>query len=429
MDLRKRLVKSSQLDEQSDTVYCRGFSSKRFSDDEVISILSIVEQPCDIDLTKRQRFGILWAKYRSVTIAHETIVRLHQSMHNGVSVSLRFELGLDDNGKPIVPKTSHCTIVRHIMYKGQPCYSINKQLSKIEGGSNLVNKKGGLYCAPCKEIISNTMSTRKADTNVETDLNKNDGNMTPSGSSGANNRMLSVNYSHKSIVVGSDLEVPFPSGLYLTRMVALSRRADIHHQDPLLTLLTTTALEKCQHKYAKEISEVMAMVDGVERGLKMAFGKSPVEYVSSPVTVYVLGDGRLPLCAAALCLHFPISWCYYSIDPILESIDVTDLYQFRFHQIPCMSQDFIIPLQKKSCEEIATDSRQDLRASSSPLSIIVACHSHAPLQEFWDRISSPKLGVVMACCASFSKLSKQPLFEFDDFEVYSAKRHIQIFAD
>ena len=76
------------------------------------------------------------------------------------------------------------------------------------------------------------------------------------------------------------------------------------------------------------------------------------------------------------------------------------------------SDEFIIPPKKHDNE----------------LHIVVACHSHAPLQEIWDRVPGPKLGIVMPCCGkTWSHLSDTPIFSYDDFEVYSPKRRILLY--
>ena len=157
----------------------------------------------------------------------------------------------------------------------------------------------------------------------------------------------------------------------------------------------------------------------------MACGRSP-QSVQGKVRVFVLGDGKRPLCAATLALHFNCKeWTFVSIDPLLSggsggggggSSIVSD-------DSPCVdlfagkSQEYGIP------------------RGGSALDIVVACHSHAPLQEFWDRLvvskkaqGVTKLAVVMACCAGFSKLVEEPLYTFEDYEVYSPKRTVQIFC-
>jgi hypothetical protein len=340
VDNLKQQATVSSSGQESDILYCRGLS-KQASDAEVLTLLSTVASPIAVDFSARLR-GVVWAKYTDIQIAHETSHVLHQRVWCGVSLSLKFELGVDAVGRPIVPKTAHNTIIRSINY--------------------------GRFIVQSEELVRCS------------------------------------NYSHKSLFIG-DTEFPFPSGLYLTRVIKLMRTVPL--TDPLLELLSGFSIGP---NYAKEISEAMAMVDAVERAIKFSLKCSP-ESLSDAI-VYVLGDGKQPLCASSLCLHFPNSWSYFSIDPILNPIDVSS-YSDRFFQHPVRSQEFIIP------------SSHD----SNRLHIIVACHSHAPLSEFWHRVPQPKLAVVMPCCADYSDLYQDAVLCFEDFEVYSAKRRIHIYAD
>jgi hypothetical protein len=311
--------------------------------------------------------------------------------------------------------------------------------------------------------------------------------------------------------------------------------------------------------YCKEISEAMAMVDATQRVLHMyntqrsvaslaskqqlqqqhktATNKSVAEGVEEgnleqaageetvapeekkkggdeEVVVYVLGDGKRPLCAAALALHLPAHFKYYSIDPIMDPTycSIPDAsagpdswpaprftpspklgsYGDRMFPIAAYSQDFVVPAPAPAPAAAPTPTPaptgaclstlgplhsasigidETVRASSistgSRLSIVVSCHSHAPLQEFWDRVQAPKLAITMACCAGFAELCcsvadtkapsssstpstvaagdttgvdggiekaiptmpLQPALEFDDFEVYSPKRHIKLYIE
>ncbi len=204
------------------------------------------------------------------------------------------------------------------------------------------------------------------------------------------------------------------------------------------------------------------MVDSLERALKLVLHR-PSRDLSDirEVRVFVVGDGVQPLCAACLALHLPNTWTIYSIDPLLEPVALggnSEEYSNRFIQFKGLSQDFRIPIcgiHNSNCGSI--DSIE--RCSISSLSIIIACHSHAPLLEFWDRIppckssnshlyrssaqlssfpsssshqtfraDSVKLAVAMPCCANYSDLDIKPIFEFDDFEVYSSKRRIKIYS-
>ncbi len=214
--------------------------------------------------------------------------------------------------------------------------------------------------------------------------------------------------------------------------------------------------------------------------------------VTNQVRVYVLGDGKCPLCAAALCLHLPGHYSYYSVDPLMMPMYSCQLaqsetseqiivpcehfgaYRNRFFAVALMSQDFNVPvLGTKNNEEDSNDPKT--------LSIVVSCHSHAPLQEFWERLQGPKIAITMACCADYAALNAHnngekddlstnvldeadvkmtgdssiavpiepavskragkrgkgglnrqplvPILEFDDFEVYSPKRAVKLYFD
>ncbi|CAM9333476.1 unnamed protein product, partial [Ectocarpus fasciculatus] len=209
-------------------------------------------------------------------------------------------------------------------------------------------------------------------------------------------------YSNDCLSVGG-VDYPFPSGTYLSRLVFLTRK--IASSDPLLNLITDPSLG---NKYAKELSEAMAMCDAVQRAVKMIRHTAAEDF--SKVRVFVLGDGVKPLCAACLCLHFPDTWEYHSIDPLMDAVGVGP-YFGRFFQHKCLSQDFSIPPLEESVE----------------ISIVVACHSHAPLSEFLSRMQRPVIVVTMPCCADYSKVESEPMLSFDDFEVYSAMRKVHIY--
>lgn len=294
-----------------------------------------------------------------------------------------------------------------------------------------------------------------------------------------------ASYSYKSLSLG-ETEYPFPSGLYMARLISLIQKSPLPQNDPILQLLSNNYLpapssqnpKKARptstfgNKYAKEITESMAMVDAVERAMKLCLGQSPPPKESLQhnnnnsssachdnnsqqrdhchVRVYCVGDGKYPLTAAAMAVHYP-EWECISIDPILEPLPcVTDNKQPsnrpRLVQFSGLSQDYRIPPipEIKDCDGRGEDGDEFLY-----LDIVLACHSHAPLQEFWDRIverhiqrrgpsdssSSTSadihrhsaLAITMACCANYSDLQQEPALVFEDFEVYSPKREIRIF--
>ena len=418
----------------------------------------------------------------------------------GVCVSAKFELGVDTDGKRIVDSNSHHTIKRHISYR-----------------------KGSAPCGamPCPQ------------------------------------QLAGVSYTHKSLFCGN-IEYPFPSGLYLSRVIQLTnilppsnkilRIVTGHDQD------TSKGSSKSSSHYAKEITEGMAMADAVERAVRMVCGEchniytchrtrlsqvhpTPADtshhhsktpyfqrcYCNSMLSaegcdtiplasendidatgdsvcgngengtlprtdrahVYVVGDGVTPLSAACIALHmWPYvepasaeSWRFVSIDPLLALTtqdfiplhvpQQTDTLAIPLDITPDMhlsvqgnilsaqgniSSDNMIASVQSSAPTVTTpfclykglsqeyhvenpsyDDSNGQRDSNA-LSIVVACHSHAPLQEFWDRVASPKIAITMACCAQYCHLETGPnseatqlLCEFDDFEVYSPKRRVCIY--
>lgn len=62
---------------------------------------------------------------------------------------------------------------------------------------------------------------------------------------------LTASYSSKSLLLGN-FEYPFPTGMYLSRVVQMTRT--VVSNDPLLLMITDPCLG---NKYSKEITEVM----------------------------------------------------------------------------------------------------------------------------------------------------------------------------
>ena len=173
------------------------------------------------------------------------------------------------------------------------------------------------------------------------------------------------------------------------------------------------------------------------------------------VRCFVLGDGKTPMGAAALALRLPPTWRFVSIDPLAEEAftrvagaPALGAYAKRIEVFAGLSQEYPIrdmfganrggafmtesqtPPEKAMGDAGEQDQgdRGASTAASRPLSVVVACHSHAPLAEFWSRVPAPKIAITMACCADYSDLAAEtPVIEFDDYEVYSPKRRVKIY--
>ena len=123
-----------------------------------------------------------------------------------------------------------------------------------------------------------------------------------------------------------------------------------------------------------------------------------------------------------MALHFSFkNWTFISIDPLLRQQPYQDVGSHHIIQYAGKSQDYKIETLEEEDEE------EDKEVS---LDIVVCCHSHAPLQEFWNRLTKRRrLAIVMPCCSDFSHLiGMTPLRTFDDYEVYSPKRTIHIYC-
>ena len=213
------------------------------------------------------------------------------------------------------------------------------------------------------------------------------------------------------------VEYPIPQALYLVRLsklvnkLLLSEKDVAPHHRSLLNLLT-----KPRHNQAKEISEAFASAEGLDRlRIKYFVNASASNYDQKEtprVKVYVLGDGKEPLGAAAISLQFAecLDWEIFSIDPLAEGGEIGNVKVFKG-----FSQDFEIP---------------DTSHNSEIIHVVIACHSHAPLQEFYDRLKGKKrCCVAIPCCSQFCDLKEGEVDVYDDFEVYSGKRKVWLYAD
>jgi hypothetical protein len=208
-----------------------------------------------------------------------------------------------------------------------------------------------------------------------------------------------------------------PQGRYLIKLLRLCHSSlATARQKPLLDLLTAP-LHGNRHN--KELTESVAMTDAVFRAGHLT--NTHWENLSN-VNVYVVADGKVPYTLTACALLLPATWQLAAIDPLLD-FDARALgeHAARCHIISSLSQDYVV---RDYCQEVAAVSTERIASHN----IVIACHSHAPLQELWDRVPCPKHAVVMPCCGKdWSNLSLSPLDTFEDFEVYSPKRKIFLY--
>ena len=473
--------------EGSRIVYLTGID-KQTTQDELIGLFScqMTILPIEMDLSEvsfAKTGGRAWALYKTSDEARRVQSILHQKPFHGCILCCRLELGVTKEGQRIVDRSSHTAIVRGIQTRrGTPTTQqqrrkknkTTKATSKVQSHTAINNDGSSSYYPTsqlgpflCKEIAPN--NTRGWE-------------------------HLPVTYSHRSISVGT-IEYPFPSGLYLTKLIQRlssfrKRKGDYEDMDQrrhrsrnddgddeiasrrcygsdadddgrMLDLLADVRKigNGSIHKYSKEISEAMAMADALQRAIKIVYGVPPDDLASSmsfeSIRCYCLGDGTYPVSAASIatfvwtldddqrgdnCVCGDGSqidrdnvkfkpWNFVSIDPLLK-IDEFSNGTSGSNRCADGGKRNVAWFDRIECfrgysQEYPINSERDPKV----LSIAIACHSHAPLGEFWGRMPPPKLCVSMPCCAQYSEIPDEtPVLTYDDFEVYSPKRTIKIFT-
>jgi hypothetical protein len=395
--------------EISDVLFITGLLAKGNSEEEVQQFLASTTEANQKIVETKQEInapggGKLWIRYQSIQACQQAQAMLHQQSFKGLTIMARFELGFDPvtHKRRICKNSIHTTCIRRIQQR--------------RGESNK---------------------------NDHTTIIK---------------QQPPANYSFKSLSIG-EIEYPFPSGIYLTRLISLVQKM-ARLDDPLIELLSNNYVppppsnnqhvKKPQTKkqstfgntYAKEITESMAMVDASERALKLCLGRAASTFQNDKgccVRVYCVGDGKYPITAAAMALNYPYpGWEFISIDPLSEHIDVS-MTQHKLIQVQGKSQDYKIPTLPTSVSDDSSDkSQEEYSDITTYVDLVLACHSHAPLQEFWDRILKRRaddntrcrsICITMHCCADFSDINQPPVLVFDDYEVYSPKREVRIYDD
>ena len=237
-----------------------------------------------------------------------------------------------------------------------------------------------------------------------------------------NQKQVSIVYSNSSLLV-NEIVYPIPTGLYLMKlMYAIRDISHLNEYTKLISLITSPNMFGNAH--SKELSESMACINGLQK----IFIKKQINLdIYKQVSVFIIGDGIFPLTTLLFALFYQNSnFKFYSIDPILN-FDTKDLNsnilseKISIH--PVLSQNFIIP----TIETEALDSNY----SSNFFNIIIACHSHAPLLEFYSRLSNnhSKCCVSLPCCGkTWSLLNENILIDvYDDYEIFSAKRTVYLY--
>ena len=342
----------------SDTLYISGFKSI-VTDQYIISLLNKIDTPLEIELLYRKKTGRVWVKYHTIQAAGKTMLYLNQCNHNdqqlisiGCNLSIKYELGMKRDRQRVVSTNRnyhHSTIIRHIRTITNDIIESTHESAIVDFNTTTttdsnMNKNNNINTV--KSLVKNKNS-KSSNSIVQCNLCMKDSSST-SKHSGIMIPPSKVTYSSNSLLV-NNMEYPFPTGIYLTRVIQLMQRVSSQEkkkngddgEDPLLRLITDTSI--FGNKYNKEISESMSMVDSVYRIIAFMNQTHSIQSTvlsgnnnnnnnndciqrtiidledkERVVNVFVLGDGMYPITAACMCLHLPEHWIYYSIDPLME---------------------------------------------------------------------------------------------------------------
>jgi hypothetical protein len=153
---------------------------------------------------------------------------------------------------------------------------------------------------------------------------------------------------------------------------------------------------------AKEITESFGAFNAVRTKLKKLHDLNDPK-----VTLISVGDGRTP--RTATLFAFKTKWQCISVDPNLNQ-DKIPLWESKIERLHCVSlkvEDLEWPVLK------------------GPV-IIVAVHSHAPLQQILNHIKATQRSlVVIPCCVKYD-YNKTKCIEYTDAGINSPKNLVKV---
>ena len=196
------------------------------------------------------------------------------------------------------------------------------------------------------------------------------------------------------------------SGRYLMRLLRIAGSTNTSSNTTLVRMLTSR-----RSNHATEICESFAATQALfdfDRHHNLGLRQM------QKVAAFIPRDGCRPCTAAALLLQVPTTWTAFSIDPALASGKAAALLtdQPRLHLVPSTLEMLTLD-EPPLCDVMA----------AADAVVVLAVHSHAPLQSFWSRLPSSVLRVCVSipCCGDYGWLSTDDLRQqYMDGEINSA---------
>ena len=207
----------------------------------------------------------------------------------------------------------------------------------------------------------------------------------------------------------------FFTGQHLITLLQIAGNSTNPRTTALVRLLT-----KKRTNHAKEISESFGATKALfdyDQKYQLNLRKG-----NKKVVVFVPGDGCKPYTSAALLLQTPQSWTCISIDPALKTNKTVTIDQ----------NEPRLCIQPIALEEMdLTEPSIANRLNEADAIVVLAVHSHAPLQSFWSKLPANKLRICVSipCCGDYGWLSTNDLKEkYIDYEIESQANTILVYT-
>lgn len=150
---------------------------------------------------------------------------------------------------------------------------------------------------------------------------------------------------------------------------------------------------------AKEVTETYGMV---EASAKIGEG---FEWNNPNVCLIAVGDGHKPRTAATFAMR--TAWDCHSVDPVISNV--------------------LFPVKRLT---IHRKKIEDCQFNSNVPVLVVACHSHAKLDDAMRVIKAPRIAVIsMPCCVTQRIGDIEPDEIYEDDAIWSPHNKIKIWRD
>ncbi|CDJ38950.1 hypothetical protein, conserved [Eimeria tenella] len=189
---------------------------------------------------------------------------------------------------------------------------------------------------------------------------------------------------------------------------------------------------------AKELTESL----GVAIAMQSAVKTLSVSLNDVSALVFIPGDGQHPRTAAAVCLQTPPSWRCISIDPRMQQQQQQNTGPPAAAGVPgCrfagVVEDRIFCFQGRAeafcIHSLDTILQQQQQKLQPDVVVLLGVHSHAPLQQFFERLlqhygetASHFVAVSLPCCGSCGFLKAPLVSRYRDPGILSPQNEVYV---